>query len=305
MVFLRFTYLLILVNKIFSKTDPLYDKQHALQEMQIPKVWGMGLKGSKNVKICVIDTGIDMYHPDLQTNLWKNPNEKLNGIDDDNNGIIDDIYGASYQNGIGSNNTIDNHGHGTMVAGIIAATYNNGIGITGIVQDISIISCKFLDDKGFGTAIDAMLCINYCVEQNASIINASWGSMNKQYNIPDYTLEILEKNNIILVAAGSLNGPMYPADSAFPNIINTNMIKTPYKHIISTFPPHLYEFMSGESCGVAHITGCLGLLFGNTRIKEQMYPIIYNLTQNIESYNFYPNDTEFRLYEFISRYLEP
>ena len=301
---MNFFIVLLLVNKIYTQSDPLYYKQHALKQMQIPKVWKMGLKGSKNIRICIIDTGIDVYHPDLQTNLWTNPYEKLNGIDDDNNGIVDDIHGASYQNGIGSNNTIDNHGHGTMVAGIIAATHNNGVGITGIVQNVSIISCKFLDDKGFGTAIDAMLCIDYCVEQNVSIINASWGSMNKIYNIPDYTLEILEKKNIVLVAASLISGPMYPADSPFSNIVNTNMIKTPYKHIISTFPPHLYEFMSGESCGVAHITGCLGLLFGDSKIRKQMYPIIYNLSQNINTYNFYPNDTEsFNLYDFISRYI--
>lgn len=292
----------VTVEKSRFKLDPLYSRQYALEELQIPKVWEMGIVGSKEIRICIVDSGVDVFHPDLQENLWINPREIINGLDDDDNGIIDDIYGASFQNGIGSNNTIDDNGHGTMIAGIIAATHGNGIGITGIMQNASMISCKFLAGNGFGTVIDAILCVNYCISHNVSIINASWGSEREDYNLPDYTLEELERRNITLVAAGNKNYPMYPADSLkghnryrYKNIINTNMIQTPSEDIISTFPPHLYEVMSGESCGAAHITGCLGLLYSKSVLKTKVEPILINLTQG----NVYTNES-FDLYQFLT-----
>ncbi|RJP76181.1 MAG: hypothetical protein C4522_18900 [Desulfobacteraceae bacterium] len=127
-----------------------------------------------NVIIAIIDSGVDLSHPDIIHNLWTNPGEIAgNGVDDDGNGYIDDIHGWNF---VDNNNDVsDSNNHGTHVAGVIAAEGNNAFGTTGVCWSAKIMILKFLDTRGTGNTTDEISAIQYAVANNAKIINASFG----------------------------------------------------------------------------------------------------------------------------------
>ena len=157
--------------------DPLLPKQYYLGTSGIQDTWASGVTGNQSNLVCIMDSGYDTTHPDLQQNLWVNPKEVANNsLDDDGNGIADDVHGASFLNGVSSGDVEDENGHGTLVSGIIGATTNNGIGMAGMIWNVSLMMCKFMDASGTGQLSDAVSCYNYCLEQKANIIHNSWGS---------------------------------------------------------------------------------------------------------------------------------
>ena len=122
----------------------------------------------------MIDTGIDYTHPDLQGNIWTNPGEiEGNGIDDDGNGYIDDVYGWDFINS--DNDPMDGHNHGTHVAGTIAAATNNNTQVAGVAWYTKLVALKFLADGGWGYTSDAIDAIAYCAAMEIPISNNSWG----------------------------------------------------------------------------------------------------------------------------------
>eukprot|EP00917_Polyrhabdina_sp_WS-2016_P021669 GHVP01046870.1.p2 GENE.GHVP01046870.1~~GHVP01046870.1.p2 ORF type:complete len:169 (-),score=20.06 GHVP01046870.1:1449-1955(-) len=124
--------------------------------------------------ICVIDSGVDLNHPDLQGQLWVNDAEAngMPGVDDDGNGFIDDIFGANP--GENNGNVMDDNSHGTHVSGTIGAVPNNSIGISGVTGKSKILTCKFLSSKGTGTLSNALRCLDYCIANGGTISNNSW-----------------------------------------------------------------------------------------------------------------------------------
>src|SRR5947208_12255795 len=105
--------------------------------------------------------------------MWTNPDEIAgNGLDDDGDGYIDDVHGINAITGSGDPN--DDNGHGTHVSGTIGAVGNNGIGVVGVAWGVKIMALKFIDSAGFGSASDAIECVNYAVKMRADVINASW-----------------------------------------------------------------------------------------------------------------------------------
>ena len=132
--------------------------------------------GSSSILVAVLDTGTQVTHPDLAGNIWVNPGEIAgNGIDDDGNGFIDDINGWDFFNN--DNSVFDsatNDDHGTHVSGTIGAVGNNGVGVTGVNWDVSIMSLKFLGPQG-GSTSDAIAGIQYAANKGVRVINASWG----------------------------------------------------------------------------------------------------------------------------------
>ena len=159
--------------------DPQLAQQWALTTTAsgAEDAWKEGLLGSQLVRVCVIDTGADLTHPDLAANLWVNPGEVAgNGVDDDKNGVVDDVNGASYVDGAITGDPQDDNGHGTFVHGVIAAVTNNKVGIAGVSQLATLIPCKFMDADGNGATSDAILCLNYCLQENAHVIHNSWGT---------------------------------------------------------------------------------------------------------------------------------
>ncbi len=148
-----------------------------LEQIRAPDVWEQGITG-QDVVVAVIDTGVDLAHPDLTQNLWRNPGEIAgNGIDDDGNGFIDDVQGWDF---VGNDErpgdrSYNFSGHGTHVAGIVAAAQND-LGITGVAPDAQIMPVRVLDRNGSGTARDVAKGIHYAAANGADVINLSLGS---------------------------------------------------------------------------------------------------------------------------------
>ncbi len=211
--------------------------------------WERGT-GDKQMIAVVVDTGVDYTHKEL--NLWKNQPEAegIRGVDDDGNGYIDDIYGINlYHNRMmpaDECDPFDYYGHGTHVAGAIAAIGNNSIGVAGVTWGCRIMALKFLGGCfGTGLSSDAIRCMEYIMEmkergENIVAVNASWGGYYNSQFLKD-AVQALGEANIILVAAagnsaynndtnyyGSSTGTnydrLYPASYDLPNIVSVAAI---------------------------------------------------------------------------------
>jgi len=175
--------------------------------------------GSQNVIIAVIDTGVDITHPDLQANIWTNPGEiPGNGIDDDGNGFVDDVNGWDF--GDLDNNPADDNGHGTHVAGIIGAVGNNGIGVAGVAWNVSILPIKAVDESGFFPFSATLSAYDYLVtlkEAGHNIVasNNSYGALRPEDLFEDFpeffqaekdAIQRTIDAGIVFVAAAGNNG---------------------------------------------------------------------------------------------------
>jgi thermitase len=173
-----------------SGADPMIDKQWGMNQMGVHQAWSK-TKGVQDVVVAVIDTGIDYTHEDLVDNLWHNPGEAgalgTDGIDNDNNGYIDDVIGWDFASN--DNKPFDltagmmdmllsggNPGHGTHCSGNVAARADNGKGITGVAPGVRIMGLRFISEKGQGTSADAIKAIKYAVTNGAKVLSNSWGS---------------------------------------------------------------------------------------------------------------------------------
>jgi subtilisin family serine protease len=219
--------------------DALYTKQWALNninntDINAPEAWDIQHDAS-NVLVAVIDTGVDYNHPDLAANMWRNPGEIANnGIDDDNNGYVDDVYGIKHlideypSNGddsVSSGNPMDDNGHGTHVAGTIGAVGNNGIGVAGIAWNVKIMAIKILDERGSGSTSAAIAGINYAISKGAHIMNNSWGGGGYSAALQDAIKAARDAGIIFVGAAGNEESntdidPFYPAGYKVDNIVS-------------------------------------------------------------------------------------
>ncbi|MDP2652498.1 MAG: S8 family peptidase [Candidatus Omnitrophota bacterium] len=166
--------------------------------------WNVVEASEKNVVVAVIDSGLDTTHPDGPQYLWTNPKETPdNGIDDDKNGFVDDIHGWNFLNE--NHDFTDVRGHGTFVAGIIAAKSNNGIGIAGINPGAVIMPVKVADDEGVTNSLNIYRGINYAVNHGAKIINVSLGSRS----VSKLEQQAIERASamgaLVFIAAGNSN----------------------------------------------------------------------------------------------------
>ncbi len=168
----------------FARTsdDPLYGEQWYLDKISAPAAWDATV-GSNDVVVAVLDSGVDPDHPDLVDNLWTNPGEiPDNGKDDDGNGYVDDVRGWDF---VGDDNSpepdanteaFEKEGvaHGTVIAGIIGAVGNNGVGVSGVAWHVRIMPVRILDDVGSGDSQDATKAIAYAIKNGADVINLSF-----------------------------------------------------------------------------------------------------------------------------------
>ena len=176
--------------------------------------------GSSDVVVAVIDSGVDVNHPDLAANIWTNPGEIAgNGIDDDGNGKIDDVNGWDFY--IDDNDPRDANGHGTHVAGTIAAVGDNAAGVSGVSWSAKIMVLRFLDAWGSGTSSNAIAAIEYATAMGADVINNSWGGGG--FNTALKTA--IEASDVVVVCAAGNNGrnndsiPYYPSSYDSANLI--------------------------------------------------------------------------------------
>ena len=201
-------------------------------DMNAPDAWEIST-GSEEVIIAVTDTGVAYSHPELAPNMWGNPAEDPwlvpidpttgNGVDDDDNGKNDDWRGWDFVDG--DNDPMDYHGHGTHVAGTIAAVGDNGEGMTGVMWKAGIMPLRILDAHGIGSISNAIQAIEYAVQKGARIINASWGTTDFSESL-FRSIQFCQSNGVLVVAAAGNSAhntdenPFYPASYDLPNIIS-------------------------------------------------------------------------------------
>lgn len=202
--------------------DTLYDNQWALEKINASGAWNI-YTGSGKIVVAVLDTGIDYNHRDLVNNMWINyeEHEGIDGIDDDNNGYVDDIHGYNFIYNNGS--PFDDHGHGTHCAGIIGAEGNNGLDISGICWNTSLMSLKAFNYDAGGYTYDLVEAIIYAVTNGADIISNSWTideASDGLQSIKDAFDYAYSQGVISVAAAGNqnTNEERYPA--YFQNVIS-------------------------------------------------------------------------------------
>ena len=189
-------------------------------DIDAPEAWDV-TTGSSDVVVAVIDSGVDVNHPDLADNIWVNSGEIAgNGIDDDGNSYIDDVNGWDFY--IGDNDPRDADGHGTHVAGTIAAVGDNAEGTTGVSWRTKIMALRFLDAWGFGSTSDAIAAIQYANNMGADVINNSWGGGGFNSALKS---AIDAFDGVVVCAAGNNSSnndgsfPHYPSSYSSTNII--------------------------------------------------------------------------------------
>lgn len=168
-------------------------------------------QGDQSIIVAVLDSGIKLDHPEFSGRLWTNPNETLNGIDDDNNGYIDDINGWDFANN--DDDPTDDHGHGTNVTGIIGANSNNNLGYSGVDWNCKLMIGKILDENNSGYYSWWTDGIYYAVDNGAKVINMSVGGSGFSSSMKD-AIDYAYNNGVTVVACmmnENNNTTFYPA----------------------------------------------------------------------------------------------
>ena len=267
--------------------DPSYSSLWGMTAIDAPSAWNI-TTGSRNVVVAVIDTGVDYTHPDLAANIWRNPGEIAgNGRDDDGNGFVDDVYGYDFANN--DSLPFDDNGHGTHVAGTIAAVANNSLGVAGVNWAVSVMALKFLGSNGTGYLSNAIRAINYATmmrtqyDINVVVSNNSWGGGSYNALMKTAIQEQYNAGILFVAAAGNSSAnndvtPQYPANYDVPNVISvaatdqnnrlasfscygatTVDIAAPGVSILSTLPGGSYGYYSGTSMATPHVSGVAAL----------------------------------------------
>lgn len=180
-----------------------YDDLWALKAIRAPEAWVTSI-GAGTV-VAVVDTGLDLAHPDIAANVWSKPAELsgLPGVDDDQNGLVDDVTGWDFVNGTATPG--DDHGHGTHVAGTIAAVGNNAIGVIGVAHGARVMPLKALGADGTGALTDLANAIVYAALNGADVINNSWACAGgcEDPSVADAIALARSLGCVVVVAAGN------------------------------------------------------------------------------------------------------
>lgn len=274
----------------FAEAPDLGGQDQPLDMLQVPEAWAQGFTGS-DVTIAVIDSGLDISHPELESSLWVNSNEIAgDGIDNDQNGYIDDVNGWNFgrnqlNNEIEPGTDSPFQGHGTHVAGIIAGA-NDGNGNTGVAYDAKIMPLRLGDTNNAGIFLNPgnlATAVRYAVDNGADVINLSLGWSDSP--ALRTALEYAADNNVVVVGASGNRGfsiPVSPARYAidwglsvgavtasgrlatFSNGAGSNAeirhVLAPGNSIFSAAPGGGYETRTGTSMAAPYVSGVVALM---------------------------------------------
>lgn len=269
-------------------------------------------KGSKDVLVAIIDTGIVLSHPDLVDNIWQNPGEtgvdasgndkSTNGIDDDGNGYVDDTNGWDFVEN--DNKPQDGNGHGTHCAGTIGAVGGNSLGVVGVNWEVSLIALKFLNKSGNGAISDAIKAVEYATKMGVHVMSNSWGGGGFSQTMFSAIQKANEAGIVFVAAAGNSASDNnivahYPSNYQVENVIavaatdssdrlasfsnwgsQTVHLGAPGVNIYSTHLSDGYAYLSGTSMATPHVTGAIALIkskFPALRAKELKDKLLYNV----------------------------
>jgi subtilisin family serine protease len=252
---------------------------YAKAKMNTVAAWNF-TQGSSDLIVADIDSGTNLSHPDLQANLWTNPNESNSqpGADRDGNGYANDVHGYDFYANDG--NPEDENGHGTHTAGTIAAAKND-IGVIGVAPNVKIMTLRFLGPNGEGSTQGAIQAVNYAVKMGAKVISASWGggaysaylaqaiqnaqaagvvfvaaAGNEAKNLRYTTTYPAMYPGVISVAATDANDQL----ASFSNFgVNEVMVAAPGVKIYSTYLNQGYTALSGTSMATPQVSGAIAL----------------------------------------------
>lgn len=279
--------------------DPQFAEQWALNnvgqdggkagaDIRALQAWAK-TKGSKDVVVAVLDTGVDYTHVDLSSNIWVRP-DNIPQYTDDELGTFNDIQGYDANANIAD--PMDDNGHGTHCAGILGAEGNNNEGIAGANWEVQIMPLKFLGRGGFGSTKDAIEAINYAIDRkqkgvNIRVISASWGSTQKSKALEDVIRAAGEQGILFVAAAGNNSTdndrrPHYPSNYDLPNVISvaaldrsdslasfsnygakTVHVAAPGREIVSTWLGNAYREASGTSMATPYVSGIAALIIAS------------------------------------------
>ncbi|MBS1983376.1 MAG: S8 family serine peptidase [Bdellovibrionales bacterium] len=251
-----------------GQVDAMGEKGKLGADISAPKAWALA-KGSRDIVVAVIDTGIDYTHPDLKDNIWSDPEHP-------------EIHGHNAIDG--SDNSMDDNMHGSHCAGTIGASGDNALGVTGINWQVRLMGVKFLDSQGGGSLEDAIKAIDWAVDHGARVLSNSWGGGGVSQALQDAIARAGAKGVLFVAAAGNDHfdidsKPVYPAAYKLDNLIavaasnNRDLLAdfsnygvagvhlmAPGDGILSTVPGGKYELLSGTSMACPHVAGASALL---------------------------------------------
>lgn len=255
-------------------------------DVNAEKAWSLYSGGKRDVVVALVDTGVDYTHEDLADNIWVNTDEiPGNGIDDDRNGYVDDVYGWNFYSGNNHVYTGSDDSHGTHGAGTIAAESGNRVGIAGLAQGehVKVMAVKALGGKdGRGTTASIIQAIRYAEDNGARICNLSLGTDQDDRAL----YQAMAASNMLFVVAAGNDGadtdtsPSYPASYSLDNIIsvaNLNYdgtlhsssnygaasvdLAAPGSYILSTTPGNTYSYMTGTSMAAPMVSAAAAMVY--------------------------------------------
>lgn len=280
----------------FQVPDDLGPELWGMAKIQAPAAWDQTVGSKTGPIVAVVDSGIDYTHPDLAANMWTNPGEiPGDGLDNDGNGVVDDVHGLNAITGSGD--PLDDEEHGTHCAGTIGAQGNNGQGVVGVQWNANLMGIKFLNHEGSGSTSNAIKGLLYAEANGARISSNSWGGGKLNQALYD----VMASSSMLHVcAAGNDNqnndvNPTYPGSFDLPNVVavaatdkgdrrvgfssygqTTVDLAAPGLDIYSTKPGGEYHKLSGTSMAAPHVAGAAALLLAahpelsNAEVKARL-----------------------------------
>lgn len=268
--------------------DPDLSKAWGIAKVSADKAWAKQT-GTKNVIVAVIDTGVDYNHPDLAFNMWRNPKAAAalrTGVDPFGEEVTGDVVGYDFANN--DNLPYDDNQHGTHCAGTIGAVGNDGKGISGVAQRVSIMAVKFLTGSGSGDTAGAIKSIDYAVSRGAKILSNSWGGKGDDGSngaLKDAVVRAGQAGVLFVAAAGNDGtdndrDPVFPAAFDAPNMLTVAAtsetdgmaffsnrgaksvhVGAPGTNVYSTAPGGKYAKLSGTSMACPHVAGAAAVVW--------------------------------------------